>query len=224
MLRTKVAKQIKDKYKLSLTRLREIDRNTPLEPLLDKPRELSKVIFAYIHEEVKTKKLLKQIKRKAKKETSASFWRDKAWKEFSKYIRHRDAFICFTCGIKLGDKNNTGKILKMGDFHAGHWIEASLLTKYNSMNFDTKNIHCQCSHCNLFYEGNKALYAQRLITKYGAKFIEEANIKFKQQSFKLDAFQLKQIYEYYKDEKNWKKPLDINSLKLYNNGGKLLPF
>lgn len=74
----------------------------------------------------------------------------KAWKIFSLWIRKRDNFTCFTCGKKDGIMN------------AGHFY-------HNYLDFDEQNINCQCSYCNKWLSGNLAIYAERLIEKYGIR-------------------------------------------------------
>lgn len=38
---------------------------------------------------------------------------------------------------------------------------------HNVLDFDEKNIHCQCSRCNHYLSGNLQKYSARFIDKYG---------------------------------------------------------
>jgi len=74
-----------------------------------------------------------------------------AEKWFHKYIILRDKRICFTCG-KPGNQ-------------AGHFW-------HNKLDFDERNLHCQCAYCNLYRSGNLAEYSAKLIKKYGQEWFD----------------------------------------------------
>lgn len=137
-------------------------------------------------------------KKKIKKEKKLDrkYWWNKAWKVFSLYIRERDNWTCCACGAKIGETYKN-KILTKKNFHAGHWLEQSLLTKYHELNFSELNINCQCAVCNLWFEGNKGLYAEYMISKYGCKIIGILNKKRLDGSI-LTAEDLEKIYNKYK--------------------------
>jgi len=84
-------------------------------------------------------------------------------KIFSKYIRARDAGICFTCGIKKEPKQQQN----------GHYVSRS----HNNTRFDEENCHCQCMQCNIFKSGNMDEYALKLQRKYGKGILEKLNKK-----------------------------------------------
>ena len=84
-----------------------------------------------------------------------------AWKIFSKWIRKRDNYVCFTCG-KKGDKSMRG-------MHAGHFISR----RHNATLFNEKNVNSQCMYCNMYDYGASGKYAQNLIKKYGVGIIDE---------------------------------------------------
>lgn len=90
-------------------------------------------------------------KRKTKNEL-----KKEAWKWFSKYIRQKDKYICYTCG-------------KEGN-HAGHYVPQS---KGNALRFDERNVHCQCVSCNNFKGGNQVVYALNLERDYGPGILQE---------------------------------------------------
>ena len=79
----------------------------------------------------------------------------KAWAIFSKWIRNRDNWTCFTCGSRF-----TGAGL-----HAGHFVSRS----HNATFFDELNVNAQCYPCNIYKRGNSGEYARRLIEKYGQR-------------------------------------------------------
>jgi len=95
----------------------------------------------------------------------------KAWKVFSLWVRKRDKGVCFTCRTKH----------PIGETNAGHFVHRDCL------DFDERNINCQCVRCNMFLHGNGPKYAEHLIKKYGPEIIKELNRlgdkvrKFKQQ-------------------------------------------
>lgn len=83
-------------------------------------------------------------------------------KEFSKYIRNRDAlngvFICCSCGqVKLYQQADAGHFINR-QWMATRWRE--------------DNVHAQCRKCNRFDEGNSAGYALFMIRKYGQAKVE----------------------------------------------------
>lgn len=87
----------------------------------------------------------------------------KLWKIFSLYIRQRDKGTCFTCGVKHPIK----------EMQAGHYI-------HNRCDFDEMNVNCQCIRCNHFKHGEGAIYAERLIKKYGPAKVDALRRRSKQ--------------------------------------------
>lgn len=181
---------------LTVSFLLKLDKTKSLLEYNDNPKLYTSFVRKSIVLLDKQKKEEKKKKKLEKKLTDKKYWWDMAWKVFSLYVRNRDGWRCCACGIKLGDIRD-GKRMEKKNFHAGHWIEQSLLTKYHEMNFDPTQVNCQCSKCNLWYEGNKALYAEYLITKYGVNIIQELNKKRRLNKM-LDANDLQNIYTKYK--------------------------
>lgn len=74
----------------------------------------------------------------------------KLWTVFSKYIRERDNYICFTCG-RYGEGSG---------MHAGHFIPKSVggIALY----FHEDNVHAQCYNCNINLGGNQYIYGKKL--------------------------------------------------------------
>lgn len=83
----------------------------------------------------------------------------KLWTLFSKFIRERDNYICFTCGKKSWPAQ------------AGHYITGATCRKY--LFFDERNVHCQCYHCNVNLSGNWPAYQKKMWAKYGKKIDRE---------------------------------------------------
>lgn len=93
---------------------------------------------------------MKKSPLKKKSKTKISVLKRKLWTEFSKYIRERDNYICFTCGRK-GEGQG---------MHAGHFVPKSVggIALY----FNEDNVKCQCYHCNINLGGNQYIYGKKL--------------------------------------------------------------
>lgn len=100
---------------------------------------------------------------------------------FSRYIRARDKFVCFTCGHKMEMRNS----------QAGHFVPR----QYLSTRFDETNVHCQCFACNMYYGGQPSIYATKLEKKYGKGKVAE--LEKKRQEITKD-FPYEQMIEEYK--------------------------
>ncbi len=86
------------------------------------------------------------------------------WKQFSLFIRERDNYTCFTCG----------KVATGSGMHAGHFITGA--TCPASLYFDEANVHAQCYHCNINLSGNWVTYENKMIEKYGQKFVNKLKL------------------------------------------------
>ena len=100
-----------------------------------------------------------------KKPTHAALKR-KLWKVFTAYIKARDNYICITCGRKVEGANAQG----------GHYIAkgACGLDYY----FSEKNVHCQCSNCNLRLEGNRPAYREYILRTYGSGVLTDLETNY----------------------------------------------
>jgi hypothetical protein len=105
---------------------------------------------------------------KRKKKTDRQKLIDKLDKVFSLYIRARDKYICFTCGI-----NKEVAELRRMSMQAGHLFSC---TNY-STRWDELNTHCQCSGCNMSHEYNPHPYVVAFIKKYGAEAYAALNLR-----------------------------------------------
>lgn len=118
-----------------------------------------------------------------------------AWREFSNYIRLRDAlkttgdpdrFICFTCGVVI--------LVKDGD--AGHAIPG----RTAGILFDEEIVRAQCKECNRVFGGEQEKFTRRLIHENGEEWFNN-KLHEKRNVVKYTANELMQIAEYYKTKK-----------------------
>jgi hypothetical protein len=106
----------------------------------------------------------KASKPKKKKKVKVSTLKNKAWAEFSIFIRQRgadqDGFnICVTCGVRKPWK----------ELQAGHFIAGRL----NSNLFDERGCNAQCSTCNVIKAGNGPMYYKFMLRVHGQEVIDE---------------------------------------------------
>lgn len=91
--------------------------------------------------------------------SSIKTYKNTVWKEFSRYIKLRDAdkdgfCTCCTCNKKLRfDDINC---------HAGHFVSG----RGNNVLFDETIVHAQCSYCNKYLSGNYHNYTVFMMEKY----------------------------------------------------------
>lgn len=139
--------------------------------------ERGKVIFE------KRKLKVKQTKDKAFKDDlrqklkTLSDYEAEAKKVFQKWVRLRDIELkCISCGTQ------NPKL-----WHGGHFKKSEI---YSGLIFDERNVHKQCSRCNVFLNGNEGEYRIGLVNRYGKEYVE-----------KLEADSIiKRNYKYTKDE------------------------
>jgi len=113
-----------------------------------------------------------------------------AWAVFSRWIRERDKWTCYTCG-----KQGKGSFM-----HAGHYISR----KHNSTMFDERNVHAQCMNCNLWGYGNMGVYTLKLQEQYGPDIIRELTEKSKKiKQWEVD--ELEEIIKKYENNNNNKR-------------------
>lgn len=83
------------------------------------------------------------------------------WEVFTKYIKLRDNYTCVTCGQhSKGQGMGGGHYIAKGACGADYY-------------FHEKNVHAQCTHCNLTLEGNRPAYRAFIIKKYGQEVLED---------------------------------------------------
>lgn len=125
-----------------------------------------------------------------------SYWKTKAWHEFSVFVRRRDCLktsgdpthgFCYTCGAH---KPGFGKV---GCMQAGHFIPG----RRGAYLFDERQVHAQCYYCNGPLKGNWPRYYEAMVKDYGQELVEELiSKKWETKDFK--AFELEEIYNKYK--------------------------
>lgn len=91
---------------------------------------------------------------------------------FHKWIVKRDWHVCFTCG-KAGNE-------------AGHYW-------HNKLDFDPRNLHCQCTYCNHFLSGNLGKYAVKLIDDFGRKWFDQLDRDAHQEQSKRSRQDLEEL-------------------------------
>lgn len=129
-----------------------------------------------------------------RKSKNNSAYKKRLWKLVSEYVRRKDAdkngyVRCISCGAKKHWK----------DLQAGHYIPKS---RGNCIYWEEKNIHPQCSYCNLYLHSNHNPYALALIEKYGQDILKELEWKSHQTCPMGQKEYLKLIEEYQLKLKN----------------------
>lgn len=92
------------------------------------------------------------------KAKTKTYWKKKAWKAFSEYIRQRYApddgmVVCYTCG----------KVDHWKKMQAGHAIGG----RNNAVLFNEDLVRPQCVGCNVFGRGKYAIFTRKLIDELG---------------------------------------------------------
>jgi hypothetical protein len=128
---------------------------------------------------------LKKEKDKPKKERKKSVSKLKKvlWSIFTKYIKARDKNICVTCG----------KYVTSYEANGGHYIaKAACGADYY---FHEKNVHCQCTYCNLTLEGNRPVYRQFILNTYGQEVLNDLETNYRKANPKYPYEQKIQEYK-----------------------------
>lgn len=89
----------------------------------------------------------------------------KTWKALSRYIRLLEK-TCITC---TRPSTETGHFIHNGD-------KPNKNLGGNALWYDLRNLHAQDPYCNRHRMGNTALYALKLIERYGSDVIAELHI------------------------------------------------
>jgi hypothetical protein len=105
------------------------------------------------------------MKRRIPLEKRDQRWLKKeAWRVFSAWVRKRDP-MCFTCENKTEN--------------GGHWRHGHTKVGF----FDEKNVHGQCSRCNLYLSGNGTVYSLKMAKIHGVEKAEEMWKEFSKDHF-----------------------------------------
>ena len=113
----------------------------------------------------------------------------KLWKQFSEYIRRRDAdengnCSCITCGL----------VRHWKQMDCGHGIGR----QHWGCRYSEKNNHAQCKRCNGFEGGKREVYKEVINKRYGPDtwdLLELASRKAK----KYSQFEIDTLEKYYKE-------------------------
>src|SRR3990167_2306002 len=131
--------------------------------------------------------------KKPKKHKGVKYWKAKAWKVFSIFIRQRDTTklgtFCYTCE----------KWFDFKETEAGHFQDG----RFKEFLFDERQVNAQCKKCNhkkpFGLGGNKELYTLHMVRDFGEeavkKMLENRN-KFGQ----WKSYELEEIYLKYKSK------------------------
>lgn len=129
-----------------------------------------------------------------KKEKKLSWYKDKAWEAFSRFIRTRDCL--FTTGDPDWGKCVTcQKMTPFKQLQAGHFIAG----RSNAILFDEQAVNIQCYGCNVGKKGNYVEYYEYMLERYGRDVITELRGK-KYMTVKFDRTMLTAIKEHYEEE------------------------
>lgn len=109
----------------------------------------------------------------------------KVWEAVRAYIRLRDGDRCFTCW-------RNGPDFK---YDTGHCWPVSLVGSNNTLSWDERQIAVQCKYCNGVGQGMQEQFVANLISKYGAKTVNELRARVHKVDPVKDWKSLKDTYE-----------------------------
>jgi len=113
--------------------------------------------------------------------------KDKVWKVFSLYIRHKYSknglVRCYTCGV----------VKPIKEMQCGHGLGG----RGNSILFDEEICRVQCYSCNIMKYGNYDIFHSKLIKENGVKWFQK-KVKQKQETKQFTRKELEELYEKYK--------------------------
>jgi len=123
-----------------------------------------------------------------------SYWKPRAWKAFSDYIKLRDALestgtvdkvVCCTCLKKYPVKG----------MHGGHFNPG----RHNSILFEERGVHAQCYYCNIQRKGAPREYDTFMKMRYGQEVIDELDSKAKETK-QMKWCDYKEVYDLYTEK------------------------
>jgi hypothetical protein len=127
-----------------------------------------------------------------KNKDTITYWKKRAWDEFTKFIKIRDALNstgnkervkCCTCNTEYPVKG----------MHGGHFNPG----RHNSILFEERGVHAQCYYCNIQRRGAPREYDKFMKIRYGQEVIDELDLKADETKI-MKWFDYKEIYEKYK--------------------------
>lgn len=122
--------------------------------------------------------------------------KDTAWKNFSKYIRLRDA-IATTGDIYFCKCITCGEVKPFGEIDAGHGIPGRM----NSILFNENLTNAQCKKCNREGGGELQMYKHVLIQRHGQDKWDFWQ-SMKNSAVKYTDFDYEQIAKKYREKTN----------------------
>ncbi len=131
------------------------------------------------------------------KKKGVKYWKKKAWDEFSKYIRLRDALkttgtkewlVCCSCGKQY-------PAFGVGCAQAGHFVPG----RSHALLFREKGVHGQCYNCNHTLKGNWVNYEAYMLTVHGQDIVDEEKAA-KYSGLKYTAADFEEIRDKYKQK------------------------
>ena len=135
-------------------------------------------------------------RKKPKKKFTVSWWKEKAWKQFSEFVRLRDALLttgeplhlhCVSCGKRYPA---FGKPCAQ----AGHLIPS----RSHILLFDERSVNGQCYNCNQTLNGNWVGYEKWMLRKWGQEITDRCKQMYYEKTFKYLEYELEEIRDYYK--------------------------
>jgi len=132
----------------------------------------------------------KETKRMAKKTKTHAQLKKELDKAFSQYIRwaYADDYgmvECYTCGV----------VKHVKEMHNGHFQSR----KHTSTRWHEHNCRPQCPKCNLYSEGEKWIYGNKLVSELGRDAVDEI-VQLSHKSVKYSKSDLEYLIEVYKDK------------------------
>ena len=119
------------------------------------------------------------------RDTDRNYHKQRAVREFHRYVRQRDGDNCISCGDRAGTQ-----------IHAGHYKSRGA---HSSLQFHWANNNSQCARCNTFLSGNIAAYRDRLIDKVGLEMVEYLEKDHGPFKYTIDDY--KDIAEWFKEQR-----------------------
>lgn len=137
----------------------------------------------------------------AKKKTgykghNKTWHKKKAWDEFSKWVRIRDAIkttgtktdvLCFTCGKRY-------PAFGKGCAQASHFVPG----RTHILLFEPHGVHACCYNCNVNLKGSPQNYRDRMIQTYGNEETERIEQSRFNLTFSYNSVELEEIRDHYK--------------------------
>ena len=113
---------------------------------------------------------------------------------FSKYIRWHYAddnglVECYTCGVSKHVKEMQNGHFQSRKHTSTRWLHTKYIT----------NCMPQCVKCNIYSEGEKWIFGNKLVSEYGQDAVDEL-IRESNKSVKLSKGDLIELIEHYKEK------------------------